>query len=303
MKKTIISLACAALLTACGTTTTTTNTTKQTTTTATTTASKASTKANTATMQTSTFAKSLAYIRKVNDNAAYTKNIVSKIDFTINAMGKDISVGGKLYMRKDEVVRIQLTPFGLMEVGRLEFTPDYVLLINRIDKEYVKATYSEIDFLKANGLDFYTLQSLFWNELFQPAKKQLTDSDLSLFKTDMNVQADRHINFVADKLDFDWTTDVVKAQIKQTLITYAKGTQQSSTVNVDYGDFVPLGSKRFPSKEKITFNSKSFNTGKMTLLLLLNKITNDTDWDAHTAVSDKYKRISAQQFFSKLGNM
>lgn len=247
--------------------------------------------------------QALSYVRKVNDNAVYANNIVSKIDFTLNAMGKDISVSGKLYMRKNEVVRIQLTPFGLMEVGRLEFTPDYVLLINRLEKEYVKATYSELDFLKANGLDFYALQSLFWNELFQPAKRSLADADLADFKTDMNEQPERHITLTANKLFFDWKTNVSKAQIDETVITYAKGTSQQSTVTMEYGDFMPMGAKRFPSKEKVTFTTKAFSTGKMTLEFLLNKITNDTNWEARSAIPEKYKQISAQQFFAKLGNM
>lgn len=247
--------------------------------------------------------QALSYVRKVNDNAVYANNIVSKIDFTLNAMGKDISVSGKLYMRKNEVVRIQLTPFGLMEVGRLEFTPDYVLLINRLEKEYVKATYSDLDFLKANGLDFYALQSLFWNELFQPAKRSLADADLADFKTDMNEQPERHITLTANKLFFDWKTNVSKAQIDETVITYAKGTSQQSTVTMEYGDFMPMGAKRFPSKEKVTFTTKAFSTGKMTLEFLLNKITNDTNWEARSAIPEKYKQISAQQFFAKLGNM
>lgn len=247
--------------------------------------------------------QALSYVRKVNDNAVYANNIVSKIDFTLNAMGKDISVSGKLYMRKNEVVRIQLTPFGLMEVGRLEFTPDYVLLINRLEKEYVKATYSELDFLKANGLDFYALQSLFWNELFQPAKRSLADADLADFKTDMNEQPERHITLAANKLFFDWKTNVSKAQIDETVITYAKGTSQQSTVTMEYGDFMPMGAKRFPSKEKVTFTTKAYSTGKMTLEFLLNKITNDTNWEARSAIPEKYKQISAQQFFAKLGNM
>ena len=190
-----------------------------------------------------------------------------------------------------------------MEVGRLEFTPDYVLLINRLEKEYVKATYSDLDFLKANGLDFYALQSLFWNELFQPAKRSLADADLADFKTDMNEQPERHITLTANKLFFDWKTNVSKAQIDETVITYAKGTSQQSTVTMEYGDFMPMGAKRFPSKEKVTFTTKAYSTGKMTLEFLLNKITNDTNWEARSAIPEKYKQISAQQFFAKLGNM
>lgn len=285
MKKTIVILAMATL-TACGTA-------KQTTTTISTT--------NTANSSSAT--EAIDYVRKVNDNAVYAKNIVSKIDLTLNAQGRDISVSGRLNMRRDEVIRLTLTPFGLMEVGRLEFTPDYVLLINRMEKEYVKASYNDVDFLKANGLDFYALQSLFWNELFQPSKKVLSDTDLSLYTTDMQQTADRHIMLNNGKLDFDWTTDAAKALITNALITYAKGTTQSSTVKMEYGDFVPMGSKRFPSMEKVTFSTKSMTTGKLSMQIIMNKITNDTDWETRTTVSDKYKQISAQQFFSKLGNL
>ena len=91
--------------------------------------------------------------------------------------------------------------------------------------------------------------------------------------------------------------------ITNALITYAQGTPHTSTVSMEYGDFVPMGSKRFPSREKVTFQTKAMNTGKLSLELKLNKITNDTDWESRTTVSDKYRKISAQQFFSKLGNM
>lgn len=285
MNKTIAILAVVAL-TACGTV-------KQTPT----------VKTQTTTAQVKQPAKAVEYVRKVNDNAVYAKNIVSKIDLTLNAQGRDINVSGRLNMRRDEVIRITITPFGLMEVGRLEFTPEYVLLINRMEKEYVKATYNDVDFLKANGLDFYALQALFWNELFQPSKKNLTDTDLMMFSADMTQTADRHITFNSGKLNFDWTTDVARTLINNALITYAKGTAQASTVTMEYGDFVPMGSKRFPSKEKVTFSTKSMSTGKLSMLLMLNKITNDTNWETRTAVSDKYKQISAQQFFSKLGNL
>ena len=90
------------------------------------------------------------YVRKVYNNATNAKNIVSKIDFSIDANGKNISVDGRIYMRKNEVIRVVLSPLGIMEVGRVEFTPDYVLVIDRLHKQYVKATYNDLSFLKNN---------------------------------------------------------------------------------------------------------------------------------------------------------
>lgn len=87
--------------------------------------------------------KKLAFVQKVSDNQVYTKNIVGNMSFTLQAGDKDITVPGKLSMRKDEIIRIQLfIPILGTEVGRLEFTPDHVLIIDRLHKEYIKADYT-----------------------------------------------------------------------------------------------------------------------------------------------------------------
>ena len=70
--------------------------------------------------------KNLAFVQKVAGNQVYAKNIVGNMTFNLQAAGKDITVPGKLSMRKDEVIRIQLfIPILGSEVGRLEFTPNY----------------------------------------------------------------------------------------------------------------------------------------------------------------------------------
>ena len=73
------------------------------------------------------------------------KNLVSDLSFTVNTGKKEISVPGILHMRKDEVIRLQLLiPIIRSEVGRIEFTKDYVLFIDRIHKQYVKAKYNDV---------------------------------------------------------------------------------------------------------------------------------------------------------------
>ena len=116
--------------------------------------------------------KNLAFVQKVAGNQVYAKNIVGNMTFNLQAAGKDITVPGKLSMRKDEVIRIQLfIPILGSEVGRLEFTPNYVLIVDRMHKEYIKADYTQVDFLKKQGINFYSLQALFWNQLLVPGVK------------------------------------------------------------------------------------------------------------------------------------
>ena len=113
----------------------------------------------------------MAYLGKVTANAQNVKNLVASIDFNLKSGSKNVSVDGKLSMRKDEVIRIQLSPMGLMEVGRMEFSKDSVLIIDRIHKQYLKSSYDQVSFLRNNGIDFQSLQALFWNQLFVPGEK------------------------------------------------------------------------------------------------------------------------------------
>ena len=245
--------------------------------------------------------KKLDYLRKVYSNATDSKNLVSKIDFTIDGMGKNISVDGKLYMRKDEVIRIVLAPFGIMEVGRLEFTPDYVLVIDRMHKQYVKATYNDLSFLKNNGLNFYSLQALFWNELFLPGTDKLTDKQLDNFDAEISSGAKRKVTVKSGGLNFEWDTTSATGRIDAANVTYGIGTANASNASWKYDTFSTLGSKMFPANQTISFASKAVKSNStMKVNVRMKKLTTDSKWEAHSTVSDKYTKVSAEEALKKI---
>ncbi len=244
--------------------------------------------------------KDIDYIRRVSDNAVYSKNIVSPIDLGISAMGRDINVSGKIQMRKDQMIRIMITPFGLMEVGRIEFTPTYVLVVDRMNKEYVKAKYSDLDFLKVNGMDFYTLQSLFWNKLFMPAKKTMAESDLANFTVGKGDDKECTVVLKHGSLTFNWATSVPHAQITGTDIIYRQGTPQESGVTFRYEDFVPLGMKTFPSRQVLSFNSGKDTAKRLSLDIRMTRVTEDSKWEVETRLSDRYREVPAREVLEKL---
>ena len=149
------------------------------------------------------------FAQRVLDNAVYVDNITSKIDFTINSGSKKIEVSGKIQMRRDDVIRIQLSvPILGMEAGRLEFTKDYVMIVDRIHTEYVKGDYNKVDFLKNNGLDFYSLQALFWNQLFLPGEKTITKDKLKAFDITLNNDPKNStLSLKRDRLSYVWQAD------------------------------------------------------------------------------------------------
>lgn len=267
-------------------------------------AGKSTKTTGTQTKTTSNALEQMNFLRRVSDNAVYATNIVSKIKCTINTGSGDIAVGGSLHMRKDEVIRIQITPLGLMEAGRLEFTKDYVLFIDRLHKEYVKARYSDVDFLQRNSLDFYALQALFWNKLFIPGTTGVSDSALKNFKAELASGQTTDVTLNHGRMKYVWNTDSKSALINSLIATYIGGNDGNTSVSCKYGAFKSLGAKQFPTDITLSMSTKAVkNASKMMLRLQLNSITNESDWETKTTVSSKYKEVKMEELLGKLGSL
>lgn len=249
--------------------------------------------------------RKIDFMRKVYDNEVYTRSISSKIKFTINTGRKDLSVSGSLRMKKDEVIRIQLTPFGLMEVGRLEFAKDYVLLMDRINKEYVKASYADVDFLQKNGLDFYALQALFWNQLFVPGEQKITDSSLKKFSVTFNdAVANTIVSLKRGSMEYQWSADKTSGRLRSVDVTYNSKSSGKTTVTCNYGSFKPVGRKHFPTDITLLMKSDAVKSSKpMSVNISLDGIDTDGDWDTYTSVSGKYRQVSVQDVINRLLKM
>ena len=93
-------------------------------------------------------------------------NFTSKVRVTLKQENKEITTNGTLRMRYDDVIQITLVDpiLGVAEVGRMELSPDNVLVIDRVNKRYVSTTYEEFTELKSRDIDFATIQDFFWQE-------------------------------------------------------------------------------------------------------------------------------------------
>lgn len=244
----------------------------------------------------------LDFVRKVSDQKVYAKNIVGKMTLNVKMGSKDVSVPGALRMRRDEVIRIQaFIPILGSEVGRIEFTPDYVLVLDRMHKEYIKADYNQLDFLRDNGLNFYSLQALFWNQLFLPGSNKVGEGDMDKF----NVSATSEFQTVSlhrGNMDYTWSVDVTgriaKAKVKHTSTSHG-----NSTLDWDYSRFVSVGSKFFPARQSFSFSSMAIKgKGTTSVVIDMDDVKTDEKWDARTEVSSRYKKIEASDVFGKLLN-
>lgn len=248
----------------------------------------------------------LSFVQKVYDNQVYAKNITGSMSFSLQAGNKDISVPGTLRMRKDEVIRIQLMiPILGTEVGRLEFTPDYVLIVDRIHKEYIKADYTQVDFLKEQGITFYSLQALFWNQLVMPGKNNVSESDLKKFSADLSVQSDAiPVTYQHDAMSYHWTTDRSTGRISQANVQYKNIKGEISSLSFRYANFKSVGVKYFPAYQYLTLRTDATkNVKEVNISMELSNVKTDANWDVHTEVSAKYKKVAPEDVLGKIMNM
>ena len=245
----------------------------------------------------------LGFLQKVADNAVYANNIVGDMKFNLKVDGRDITAPGSLHMRKNQVIRIQLfIPLLGSEVGRLEFTPDYVLVIDRFHKEYIKADYNQLDFLKDNGLTFYSLQSLFWNQLFLPGTDRLNETSLRKFEANLQpTTATTPISLKQGNLNFVWNADTKSGLIGQTTVGYHSAQHGNSTLTWLYENFMNVGVKRFPAKQTFTFSTNATRQKRTVQVTIdMDEVTTKDGWETNSTVSSKYKKIETKDILAKI---
>ncbi|MBQ6406260.1 MAG: DUF4292 domain-containing protein [Prevotella sp.] len=237
-----------------------------------------------------------AFLQQVTDNAQHARFITSKIKFSVEVGNQQMTLTGNLKMKRDDVIRLQLMAFGFVEAGRLEFTPEYVMIIDRINKQYLKVPYSHLDFLRNSNIDFYVLQSLFWNELFQPGKARLADSHLNTFSAEDGADDDVVIAMEDGKLSYRWLADRTAAQVKMANIKYSDKYRGDYQLNWDYEDFKRHTSKVFPMTHKVTFNTPKKD---IKFDMILNYMGSEDNWETRTTLSGKYRQVEVDEILRR----
>ena len=218
------------------------------------------------------------------------KSITAKTSVSLGEMGDLMSIKGRLRMRRDEVIQMTFTALGLMEIARIEFTPERVCIIDRINKRYALFDYSS-GMANYAGINFGTIQSLFWNRLFIPGEKRAwkeTDN-FSLIEagTQRLVEPSRQ-----RMLKCQFYTDTDCKQLQQTDLAIR---QYSATWR--YGEFESFGTYSYPTVHDISVSGMSYDVGARIALSGVSII--DTEWSGTTDLS-RYKEVDFEQLLSIL---
>ena len=251
-------------------------------------------------------------VKGIWDARVEAKNLTANLDVTLNIGSKEISCDGRLRMKRDDVVQLSLTlPLLGTEVGRLECTPDEVLIVDRINRQYCRAKYSDVRFLADAGLDFYSLQAVFWDEIFVPGEKSPKNA-FDRFR--ISASGEHILLSLTDtpKLEYDFLT-LRKEKKVDRLSVRRQGNAESDEFVCVYDNFTTLngqwsmvngqrkkGGRLFPQSIRLSFSGSGRNAG---LSLSLSRLGDDSKWQTRTTLSQKYSERSAEDILRLISNL
>ena len=91
--------------------------------------------------------------------------VTAKLSAEVEANTFNQSFGGMLRLQRDRQVQLSLSKYGI-EGARIIFTPDSVIVLDRINKRYLKDSYATLNsmFSEMPPLNFNKVQRFFWND-------------------------------------------------------------------------------------------------------------------------------------------
>ncbi len=99
-------------------------------------------------------------LRQLNDRSFKHVSFSAGFSASFNTGGRNRSFNGQVRFHKDSVIWVSITPALGIEVFRMLLTPDSVFILNRLERNYVRGGFRELNALVGTNLDFDILQSL-----------------------------------------------------------------------------------------------------------------------------------------------
>lgn len=221
--------------------------------------------------------------------------VTAKMSVELNLNGRNTGkVNGSLRIKRGEVIQILLVPFLGIEVGRIEISPEGLLVIDRMNKRYTQIGFDELNTRIQVGLSYFTLESLFLNEVFLPEKGKLTMRDKSLFDW---VVALPEIVLSTKKpkaLSCRFLTKAPEGWLNETHIGLMG---VSYALNWKYDNFKPLEQSVFPTYMKMSFEGVK---NPIAVTFNLSRLSTDNDWEVHTNILRKYEAVELEEVIKML---
>jgi hypothetical protein len=208
---------------------------------------------------------------------------------SLNLSGTKVS--GQLRMRRGRSIQVSASMLGLVEVARIEFLPDMVVIMDKFHNLYSVCPYADIPYRNEFGLDFEMVQAFFWNRIFAPGSANTADASTRLFLDRTDEQGNSYIK------DIEYGYECV-ANSGQRLESINKS-GSGYRFHMDYTDFTALSGKwEFPLG--LNFQVKVSDTDVNVQARMSSVSTDNKTWPDRTQVTRRMKQVSLEELVDNL---
>ncbi len=213
----------------------------------------------------------------------------SKLNMTISTGTKTIASKGNLRIVNNEAIQLSVQPLFGIEMFRLYVEPDYLIILDRMNKRYVKESFEDLKDKSPVGFNFYSLQSLFTNSLFIPEQSDVTANDFRKFK--YSESRENYLLTASDKksnIDYAFSING-NDQITLTQLFLPK---KNYSLQWNYDQFTLMKNLFFPYEMKIVAATEK---RKLNTSLSLSDITLDSPMNLETSIPGSYTKIELSE--------
>ena len=220
----------------------------------------------------------------------------SKVSMNISTGTKSLSSKGSLRIVKNEAIQLSIQPLFGIEMFRLYVEPDHIVVLDRMNKRYVKESFDDIKGKNSIGFNFYTLQSLFTNNLFIPDKSDVSLQDYKNFK--YSADQDNYILSGRDKksnVDYSFSVN----GNDQITLTEIYMPSKKYSLQWNYTQFSLMKDIFFPYEMKIDASTQKT---KINTSINLSSIILDDLMTLENSIPSSYDRVELNELLKLLAD-
>ena len=208
---------------------------------------------------------------------------------SLNLSGTKVS--GQLRMRRGRSIQLSASMLGLVEVARIEFLPEMVVIMDKFHNLYSVCHYADIPYRNELGLDFEVVQAFLWNRIFAPGSANTADASTRLRLDRTDEQGKSYIKDIEYGYEFVANSDGRLEALNRSGNGYV--------FHMDYSDFTALSGKWYYPLG-LNFQIKVSDTNVNVQAKLSSVSTDNKTWPDRTQVTRRMKQVSLEELLDNL---
>lgn len=235
------------------------------------------------------------FFNSMQKQAFVFNTLSARIQAEVNLGKNNLSSRVDLKVIKDKALQLSVVPFLGVEVFRLEMKTDSVLLIDRLNRQYVAESVARLKGQLPITFNYYNLQALFVNRLFMPGEQTVEPKHYNKFQ--LKQEGSMAEVRVKDPMGIQYL--FLADGEEKLLSTYMNDAGNRYALQWTYADFRINGNQPFPMLMDVLAVADDTQLGA--IKMYFNKLQTDELVKIDFAVPDKYKRVTFAEMFKTLG--